>query len=193
MTLDNTPGINHNLIFQNAFSLVRIMIFRVLTSKDPEAFRTYRLSALLESPESFGGSYDEESGQTVADMAQRIEKEGNCGSFILGAWDDDNGLAGVVGIRRLTQTKMQHKAHLWGMYIGPGHRRQGLGEALLKQAIERAKQLEGVELLLLTVVTTNEAGIHLYEKIGFRQFGIEPHALKIEGTYYDEMHMILTF
>jgi len=31
----------------------------------------------------------------------------------------------------------------------------------------------------------------LYRSLGFRSFGIEPRALKVDGSYVDQEHMVL--
>jgi ribosomal protein S18 acetylase RimI-like enzyme len=68
------------------------------------------------------------------------------------------------------------------------YRRQGIGDALLKAVIAYAK--DGVMQLHLTVVTTNQMALKLYQKNGFRIYGTEPRSLKIGDIFYDE-HMIL--
>ena len=44
---------------------------------------------------------------------------------------------------------------------------------------------------MLTVTETNVAARELYEKFGFRSFGIEPRAIRVGDVYYDKNHMIL--
>ena len=44
---------------------------------------------------------------------------------------------------------------------------------------------------MLTVTETNVAARTLYEKFGFRSFGIEPRAIRVGDTYFDKNHMIL--
>jgi RimJ/RimL family protein N-acetyltransferase len=48
-----------------------------------------------------------------------------------------------------------------------------------------------IEILNLTVVTINERAKKLYTKLGFKAFGMEEKALKINGNYYDEEYMAL--
>ena len=60
-------------------------------------------------------------------------------------------------------------------------------------AIERAKTVPGLEIILLTVSVNQLAPRTLYESIGFRSIGIEPQGLKIGDEHLDEEHMVLGF
>ena len=78
------------------------------------------------------------------------------------------------------------------MYVAPEHGRRGIGAALLRHAIDDARRQPGLEHLVLTVTETNVAARVLYEKFGFRSFGIEPRAIRVGDTYFDKNHMILS-
>ena len=77
------------------------------------------------------------------------------------------------------------------MYVAPEHGRRGVGGELIHHVIEAARSQPGVEQLVLTVTETNVAARTLYEKIGFRSFGIEPRAIRVGDSYFDKNHMIL--
>jgi ribosomal protein S18 acetylase RimI-like enzyme len=47
-----------------------------------------------------------------------------------------------------------------------------------------------VELLELTVVTTNPRAFRFYQKIGFSVYGVEQRALKQGDLYFDEFLMV---
>ena len=61
----------------------------------------------------------------------------------------------------------------------------------LRIVIGEARREPGLEQLILTVTETNVAARRLYEKFGFRSFGIEPRAIRVGDTYFDKNHMIL--
>ena len=48
-----------------------------------------------------------------------------------------------------------------------------------------------VEDLCLTVVASNAAARRLYSSVGFKEYGLERRALKIDDKYYDEVLMAL--
>ena len=76
------------------------------------------------------------------------------------------------------------------MYVAPEHGRRGVGRALLRHVIDAARREPGLEQLVLTVTHTNAAARTLYESEGFRSFGIEPRAIRVDGRYFDKNHMV---
>ena len=77
------------------------------------------------------------------------------------------------------------------MYVTPAYRSRGVGAALLSAAIDKTRSLTGLRQINLTVTSGNVAAKRLYEKAGFRVFGIEPAGLNLEGGYFDEELMQL--
>ncbi len=68
--------------------------------------------------------------------------------------------------------------------------------ALLKAAIEDARQAIGLEQIVLRVSTSNESAIRLYKRVGFQPCGVLPHAVKLHGAdgkprYFDKLYMVL--
>jgi ribosomal protein S18 acetylase RimI-like enzyme len=77
------------------------------------------------------------------------------------------------------------------MYVSPRFRGQGLGRQLLERAIDCAGRLEGIVQILLSVNPEQEAALGLYQKLGFKPFGLEPKALRAGDRFIDQLHMIL--
>jgi RimJ/RimL family protein N-acetyltransferase len=87
--------------------------------------------------------------------------------------------------------KLKHRANIVAMYVAPEKRGFGIGKGLLSETIKKANDLEGIEQVYLTVVTSNEPAKRLYSSLGFEVFGTEKRALKFDNTYFDEDHMVL--
>ena len=62
---------------------------------------------------------------------------------------------------------------------------------MLQFLLAHAAAIDGMEQIVLSVATTQTAAIALYESLGFRAFGTEPRALKIEDGYVDQISMML--
>ena len=105
-------------------------------------------------------------------------------TFVLGAFTP--ALSGVVGFFRRQGLKSRHKGMVWGMYVAPEARGQGLARGLMQALISRAAGLPDLEQLVIGVVTTNQAARRLYASLGFISYGLESEALKIGDRYLDE-------
>lgn len=151
-------------------------VIRPLSESDTDAFWELRLRALREEPESFSMAYEE------AKMLGPLEGPGD--DFVLGAFTP--ALAGMAGFFRRQGLKNRHKGVVWGMYVAPESRGQGLARGLMAALIARAANLPGLEQLMLGVVTTNEPARRFYRSLGFVSYGLERQSLKIGDRYLDE-------
>lgn len=156
---------------------------RRLGPEDAAAFQALRLEGLARHPCAFAASHDEEAGQTLADLAARLERQPVFGGFAADA------LLGVAGFAVPPLAKKRHKGQLWGVYVREAARGRGLGRALVVQVIEHARAQ--VVQLHAAVVTTNHAARRLYRTLGFTTYGLEPRGLACAGRYFDQELMVL--
>ena len=160
---------------------------RFLTAADAEAYRSLRLEGLQNNPEAFGSSFEEEKNYPIEQFADRFESQG---SYTIGVFDHEE-LVGVATLVRESKLKLKHKASIFAVYVSPKKRGLGIGKRLMVEAINKARELKGVEQLTLTVVSTNASAKGLYSSLGFEIFGTEKRALKIGQQYFDEDYMAL--
>jgi ribosomal protein S18 acetylase RimI-like enzyme len=165
-------------------------IIRQLTEADAAAYRVLRLRLLRVSPDSYGTTYDEAAARPLAHTAERLRsqddpKEG----FTLGAFAPD--LVGMVTVRRGDGAKYRHKATVYAMGVAQGARGRGIGRALMVEAIARARRINRLEQLLLTVILPNDAARRLYHSVGFVTYGIDERGLKLGDQYWDEEQLVL--
>jgi ribosomal protein S18 acetylase RimI-like enzyme len=167
-----------------------MVVLRVLTEADAREAYELRLQALQESPEAFGSTYAETVRRGVDSYRQRMLRPPD-ETFTLGAFSS-NTLVGMVAFFRDTGEKDRHKGYIVSMYVEPESRGQGIGRALVGEAIALARQVPDVVQLQLAVVTSNVAARHLYLSLGFAVYGLEPRALRLgEDQYWDEELMVL--
>ncbi|GAB2713079.1 GNAT family N-acetyltransferase [Comamonas sediminis] len=159
---------------------------RWLTPADAAAFQRLRLAGLRASPSAFGSSYEEEKDRSLAVIEARLAPSADQG--VLGAFARSQ-LVGMLGIRRQDGLKTRHRMALWGVYVEPAFRGQGIAQALLAQAVAFARQVPGAVQIHLSVNAANASAIRLYEQAGFRAYGTEPAALLVDGELHDELLM----
>ena len=107
---------------------------------------------------------------------------------ILGAFAEGH-MVGMTGISQYDKLKARHKAFIWGVYVGPERRGQGLARQLLQAALARATAMPGVRRVHLTAAADNTAAIALYTALGFVEYGREPESLCVNGEMIDEVLM----
>ncbi|MCA1058766.1 GNAT family N-acetyltransferase [Rossellomorea aquimaris] len=165
------------------------MEMTLLNESHAEDYWKLRLEMLKQSPSSFGSSYEEAVNRQnpIETTKERLTTQG---ISTFGYYTGEK-LVGTVTMVREEAMKMNHKASIYAMYVSPLYRGQGLARRLIEAAIEHAKETEGIEQLLLTVVTTNDTARGLYLSCGFKPYGTEKRALKYNGEYHDEELMLL--
>lgn len=166
------------------------MEIRRLTPADVAAYRALRLEGLRESPAAFAASHEEEAAFPVATHEGWLAAPPDRGT--LGAFDG-GALVGIVTLGRESRRKLMHKAHILGTYVRADRRGRGIAAALLASAIELARSTAGIRQINVSANADNAAARRLYAAAGFREFGLEPRALQVDGAWYDEVHMRLDF
>lgn len=161
---------------------------RKLIPTDAEEYLSIRLEALKVNPYVFAASYEEEISNTEEKYKSRFNTPEN--SFTFEVFEDSQ-LIGVVTFIKEKLLKLRHRANIVALYVKPEKRGNGLGKHLLLTVIEKAKSLDGIEQIYLTVVTSNGSAKQLYSSCGFKVFGKDKRALKMNNKYYDEEYMIL--
>jgi len=160
---------------------------RPLLAQEAGALAELRQCALIDSPDAFLSSPEDDLLSSEDAAREELSRPDLC---CLGAFTDR--LIGIVGIRRDGPAKVAHKAYLWGLFVLPQWRGRSIGARLLHAAIDQVRSLDGVTSVHLAVGERCEAARRLYEKLGFRVWGLEPAALRVDGRYLDDLHMVLT-
>jgi ribosomal protein S18 acetylase RimI-like enzyme len=163
------------------------MEIRILNSKDAEIYRNIRLKALKDHPEAFSASYEEEIEFSLQMFENRLKEGAN---FTFGAFANEK-LCGVVTLVPEQKNKLKHRANIVGMYVEPITRKIGIGKSLMIEAIKKAKEIDNIEQLHLSVTSSNAPAKKLYQTLGFETYGLEKKALKIDNTYFDDEFMVL--
>jgi RimJ/RimL family protein N-acetyltransferase len=166
------------------------MEIRLLNPADAPSYWALRLEALKNHPEAFLTSHEEsvKRENAVEQVAGNFTAEGN---YTFGAFEQD-ALIGMVTLLQEDRMKIRHKANIFAMYVTPTKRGSGVGEALMKAAIEKARDIEEIEKVNLSVTASNEKAKRLYSKLGFTAYGLEEKALRVNGVYYDDEFMVLS-
>jgi ribosomal protein S18 acetylase RimI-like enzyme len=163
--------------------LPQFTIRRLQPESDAAAYREIRLESLRLSPAAFGSDLAGESAESPEWFAERLRTSSMFGGF------NGAALLGVAGLMTEHQPKRAHKGILWGVYVRRDTRSAGIGRRLVKAVLDEAAGR--IEIVHLAVERGNLHARRLYTSLGFVEFGLEKDALKVGGTYYDNILMAL--
>lgn len=99
------------------------------------------------------------------DFRQMIEKE-DARYYVA---EEDGELLGGCGVLLIVG-----EGNITNVVIKPEARNRGIGTGLLQYLIEEGYR-EGLNAFTLEVRVSNQAAIHVYEKVGFVSEGVRPH------------------
>jgi RimJ/RimL family protein N-acetyltransferase len=140
--------------------------------------------------EEFVPLVEGEFNPTIAEeeqlLSNYIERQNSL--FLVAEFGDK--LVGNINLDGNQRQIMRHTA-VFGMGMHKEWQSCGLGTAILNAAIDWAKNDSELEILFLQVYAENEAGLALYRKMGFVEYGRIPNFFKQNGRYHDEISMHL--
>ena len=128
------------------------------------------LDAYARDPMGGGeGMADDVKARLCSDLARRPD----AASFI--AWQDGQPVGLVNCIEGYSTFKARPLMNIHDIAVLPGHRGQGVGQALLAAAQAHALE-RGCCKLTLEVLTGNAVALRSYERFGFAPYVLDPDA-----------------
>ena len=161
-------------------------LIRILEPDDAEAYRAVRLAGIADRPQSFGSAYEEEAARPLADFEARIRSPRP--DAIFGAFVGPD-LAGVARFTVEPGVRRMHAGFVTGVTVRREFRRRGIAALLLAALIDHARSC--VVIVRLGVESSQDEARRLYERAGFRRYGVEPLAMRVDDAYFDEDLMSL--
>lgn len=141
---------------------------RRFTADEWRTYRELRLRALADSPDAFGSTLEREAAFTDSEWRNRLADGVSAPDAIpLVALVDDTPAALAWG--RVAEHDAE-VAHLYQVWVAPGHRGRGIGRMLIEAVIAWARE-SGLRVLLLDVTAGNSAAVELYRQLGFVNAG----------------------
>ena len=164
---------------------------RQLGAADAVAYKALRDEMLARFPDAFTSDAQADLAKPAASYLSRFSnRDGDPARFTLGAWLGER-LAGAISCERDERLKVRHIGHIIGMMVRPEAQGQGIGRALLRECIAQARAVREIEMLTLSVTSSNVSAIGMYEGCGFIRYARLPRAIKVGDTYFDKDQMVL--
>ena len=144
-------------------------------------FRDLRLKALKTDPAAYGSSYEEEVKVKEEEWRRRIRST----VFALSG-DEPIGMIVAYFDQR---PKTRHIVEIYGFYVSPEHRGEGVGTKLLERALALAGRNRRIVKVSLAVNPEQRAAVKIYRKAGFVVTGRAERELKVGGKFYSMIFM----
>jgi RimJ/RimL family protein N-acetyltransferase len=165
------------------------IIFRVLTSDDVKEYKKIRLSCLSKFPDNFGTTAREEVESYPNKFINAVNFPCSDG-FFYGAFRS-NDLVGICGFIKEGREKTAHRGEIAQVFLEPEYWGKGIGEKLLRLTVSKAFEYPEVDQLILSAVKTNAKAALLYEKIGFKTYGVLENYFKHKDHSSSQIFMYL--
>ncbi|MEX0930565.1 MAG: GNAT family N-acetyltransferase [Candidatus Paceibacterota bacterium] len=165
---------------------MNIKISRGLYTLRWEEYRDLKLEALRNEPLAFSPGIEAYESYTDEDWQEELDKGQTPPSMMLFAEEEDTEkLIGMIGIRFYELPRFQHNAGLQALYVTPEMRGQGVGKALVSEALNVIADNKQIENIVCEIVSSQEASLALHKELGFEVVGTLKKFISHEGEYYD--------
>jgi len=128
----------------------------------------------------------DERKSTLKDIEEMVVSLDASDSILLIAVDN-NDIVGFISAERGFANRIKHIAYIVTGIL-KGYRGKHIGTRLF-EALEVWARHNGIFRFELTVMTHNEAAIHLYKKMGFKVEGIKEKSMIVDEELVDEYYM----
>jgi GNAT superfamily N-acetyltransferase len=164
---------------------------RRLAKPDCEPYKALRLRAFQESSASFSESYDDECQKSLEFFHALLGDSSE--HFTVGSFSTADELSGIATFKRDQRQKARHKGFIHTMYVAPEYRGQKIADGILRNIMETARTMPGLEQIHLWVLNPETSFARkLYLKAGFKPQGpMVRNDLFIDGAYVDAEYLTL--
>jgi len=96
-----------------------------------------------------------------------------------------------IGFADVTmKEKAENHVGVFGIILAKEWRNKGIGTFLMQKTLEEAeKNIPHLKIVTLGVFANNPVAKKIYEKIGFREYGLLPQGLQRKGNLVDHIYM----
>jgi RimJ/RimL family protein N-acetyltransferase len=140
-------------------------------------------------PRAFASSPEEHRAMSLETTAARLKPVPE-GSFVVGAFVD-GALVGNAGFHREDRVKTRHKGGIWGVYVRAEWRGKGIARRMMAAILDRLRTYFDLDHVVLHVTSEQAAARNLYLSLGFKNYGHERRAFRVENEYLDQDQMVL--
>jgi len=153
-----------------------------LSINDWEPYKELRLHALKDAPLAFSSSFEDALNKVDGHWMGHLKDDKMSISLFAKSGGKLVGMGAAIFDKK---RKTRHIAELVGFYVNPDYRGQGIASKLIEEIIKRIQERPEIKKIKLSVITTQKAGVKLYEKYDFKIAGELKKEFALDGKHYD--------
>jgi len=157
-------------------------------AKEEDAGKILEFVKSIRTESIFLGSHPDDKMPDLATETRLLRELDDNMYWLLATIDDE--LVGVLTFERNIKIKEKHRAS-FGVSVRKEHWGKKIGNSLMEEMLEYARNMEGLEKIELEVFDDNDRGLALYRKHGFEEEGRISKAFVVDGEYHDAVIMSL--
>jgi ribosomal protein S18 acetylase RimI-like enzyme len=139
-------------------------VIRRLDPHDLGVYRAIRTEALATDPDAFGETLEAFAHRTDEELRDWLTRHVGSRDALILVEERDGVPVGMCGCGLYDLDPRD--GYLWGMFVSPSARRQGVGAALLREAVAFLRSL-GVRRVRARVAAPNQGAVDFYRRAGF--------------------------
>jgi len=163
------------------------LVSRLVTTSDWKQYKEIRLEALQKEPQAFGSSYNREKDRTEEEWRDKLsQSENSQGKSFFYAVSEGKNFVAMGGAYQDENDEW----NIISIYTKKEYRGRGLGQTIINSIIGELKDRK-IKRAYLSVNSFQKTAQRLYEKNGFIVTRIIKDQLLGDGSYYDEVEMMI--
>lgn len=150
-----------------------------------EDYKNLWLEALKETPEAFSADFETQSHISDAVWKNRLDSVLNEEDAMMVFAKLNNKIIGMIGAYFDDNPKFQHIATIWGAYVKPEHRKQGVATRMANILFEKIAERKDIKKIKTYSITNGHLAVNVYTHFGFDIIGVSKEELRIGESYFD--------
>jgi len=163
-------------------------LLRNPTAKDADAILEHMKQTSYETDNML--RYSDEIVMTKSQESDYLNQIENSADAVMVAAIVDGKLVANGGFNPIAAVERCRHRATFGISIKKEYWGLGIGSAIIEAVIESARQA-GYEQLELDVIASNKRAIALYQKFGFKRYGVLEHGFYYRDGHYEDLYLMM--
>lgn len=148
-------------------------------------YKALWLEALRETPQAFSADYESQAAVSDETWQERLDAVLHEDEAVMVFARINGNLVGMIGAYFEDNPKFSHIATIWGAYVKPEFRKQGIATDMARALLRKLEAKPAIVKVKTYSVTNGHLAVNVYKTFGFDIIGISKRELSVDGTYYD--------